>query len=74
VKKAAVEIVRDLTGSEDGLLSLSKYASTVLPSLSQLLKEKKVANINYDLQITKVTWFDNFLECNIAVNNPVGLA
>ncbi|KAG6752346.1 hypothetical protein POTOM_044570 [Populus tomentosa] len=42
VKKAAVEIVRDLTGSEDGLLSLSMYASTVLPSLSQLLKEKKV--------------------------------
>ncbi|KAJ6763938.1 PROTEIN HGH1-like protein [Salix purpurea] len=41
VKKAAVEIVRDLTGSEDGSLSLSKYASTVLPSLSQLLKEKK---------------------------------
>ncbi|KAJ6884818.1 protein HGH1 [Populus alba x Populus x berolinensis] len=41
VKKAAVEIVRDLTGSEDGLLSLSMYASTVLPSLSQLLKEKK---------------------------------
>ncbi|XP_061987857.1 uncharacterized protein LOC133706352 isoform X2 [Populus nigra] len=40
VKKAAVEIVRDLTGSEDGLLSLSKHASTVLPSLSQLLKDK----------------------------------
>ncbi|KAJ6878043.1 hypothetical protein NC651_030706 [Populus alba x Populus x berolinensis] len=53
VKKAAVEIVRDLTGSEDGLLSLSMYASTVLPSLSQLLKEKKVANINYHLQIAK---------------------
>ena len=55
MKKAAVEIVRDLTGSEDGLLSLSKYASTVLPSLSQLLEEKKVANINYHLHITKVT-------------------
>ncbi|KAJ6422038.1 hypothetical protein OIU84_027053 [Salix udensis] len=41
VKKAAVEIVRDLPGSEDGLLSLSKHASTVLPSLSQLLKDKK---------------------------------
>jgi hypothetical protein len=54
VKKAAVEIVRDLTGSEDGLLSLSKYASAVLPSLSQLLKDKKVVNINYHLQITKV--------------------
>ncbi|KAB5512708.1 hypothetical protein DKX38_029736 [Salix brachista] len=46
VKKAAVEIVRDLTGSEDGLLSLSKHASTVLPSLSQLLKDKKVANVS----------------------------
>ncbi|KAJ6952615.1 hypothetical protein NC653_041678 [Populus alba x Populus x berolinensis] len=42
VKKAAVEIVRDLTGSEDGSLSLSKHASTVLPSLSQLLKDKKM--------------------------------
>ncbi|KAJ6859224.1 hypothetical protein NC652_041494 [Populus alba x Populus x berolinensis] len=42
VKKAAVEIVRDLTGSEDGSLSLSKHASTALPSLSQLLKDKKM--------------------------------
>ncbi|KAJ6855640.1 hypothetical protein NC651_040322 [Populus alba x Populus x berolinensis] len=41
VKKAAVEIARDLTGSEYGLLSLSKHASTVLPSLSQLLKDKE---------------------------------
>ncbi|KAJ6362790.1 hypothetical protein OIU78_003058 [Salix suchowensis] len=46
VKKAAVEIVRHLTGSEDGLLSLSKHASTVLPSLSQLLKDKNVANVH----------------------------
>ncbi|KAG6737949.1 hypothetical protein POTOM_059481 [Populus tomentosa] len=42
VKKAAVEIARDLTGSKDGLLFLSKHASTVLPSLSQLLKDKEV--------------------------------
>ncbi|KAJ8760843.1 hypothetical protein K2173_021881 [Erythroxylum novogranatense] len=41
LKKAAVEIVRDLTGSEDGVLSLSKYANTVLPSLARLLGEKK---------------------------------
>ncbi|KAJ6855641.1 hypothetical protein NC651_040322 [Populus alba x Populus x berolinensis] len=60
VKKAAVEIARDLTGSEYGLLSLSKHASTVLPSLSQLLKDKEVVNINYHLQITKVIEFVNF--------------
>ncbi|CAN1357282.1 Protein HGH1 homolog [Linum perenne] len=41
VKKAAVDIVRDLTGSEDGLMSLSKHANMVLPSLSRLLSEKK---------------------------------
>ncbi|XP_022733736.1 uncharacterized protein LOC111287428 isoform X2 [Durio zibethinus] len=41
VKKAAVDIVRGLTGSEDGLHSLSNYASTVLPSLSRLLSEEK---------------------------------
>ncbi|KDP41187.1 hypothetical protein JCGZ_15594 [Jatropha curcas] len=41
VQKAAVDIVRDLTGSEDGLLSLSKYANIVLPSLSRLLSRKK---------------------------------
>ncbi|KAG8475653.1 hypothetical protein CXB51_032628 [Gossypium anomalum] len=41
VKKAAVDIVRDLTGSEDGLHSLSNYANTVLPSLSRLLSDDK---------------------------------
>ncbi|MBA0772946.1 hypothetical protein Gotri_008257, partial [Gossypium trilobum] len=41
VKKAAVDIVRDLTGSEDGLHSLSNYANTVLPLLSRLLSDDK---------------------------------
>ncbi|TYG90552.1 hypothetical protein ES288_A12G191100v1 [Gossypium darwinii] len=41
VKKAAVDIVRDLTGSEDGLHSLSNYANTALPSLSRLLSDDK---------------------------------
>lgn len=41
VKKAAVGIVRDYTGSEEGLQSLGKYSSIVLPSLSRLLGESK---------------------------------
>ncbi|KVI05534.1 Armadillo-like helical [Cynara cardunculus var. scolymus] len=41
VKKVAVDIVRGLTGSEDGLQSLASYSKTVLPSLSRLLGEKK---------------------------------
>ncbi|KAF8390218.1 hypothetical protein HHK36_024741 [Tetracentron sinense] len=41
LRKAAVDIVRGLTGSEDGLLSLSHYSEIVLPSLSRLLGEKK---------------------------------
>ncbi|GAV67477.1 DUF383 domain-containing protein/DUF384 domain-containing protein [Cephalotus follicularis] len=41
VKKAAVDIVRGLTGSEDGLWSLSNYSKIVLPSLAHLLSEKK---------------------------------
>ncbi|XP_021299722.1 protein HGH1 homolog isoform X2 [Herrania umbratica] len=41
VKKAAVDIVRGLTGSEDGLHSLSNYANIVLPPLSRLLSEDK---------------------------------
>lgn len=43
MKKLAVDIVRDYTGSEDGLESLGKYANVVLPSVSRLLGEKKVA-------------------------------
>ncbi|CAI9756206.1 unnamed protein product [Fraxinus pennsylvanica] len=41
IKKAAVDIVRDYTGSEDGLRSLGKYSNVVLPSLSGLLAEGK---------------------------------
>ncbi|XP_057949205.1 uncharacterized protein LOC131144523 [Malania oleifera] len=41
VKKAAVDIVQGLTGSEDGLQSLANYSDIVLPSLSRLLGEKK---------------------------------
>ncbi|KAK9189089.1 hypothetical protein WN944_020495 [Citrus x changshan-huyou] len=41
VKKAAVDIVRGLTGSEDGLQSLSKYSKIALPSLARLLSENK---------------------------------
>nr|KAJ0194556.1 hypothetical protein LSAT_V11C800410790 [Lactuca sativa] len=41
VQKVAVDIVRDLTGSEDGLQSLASYSKTVLPSLCRLLGEKK---------------------------------
>lgn len=42
MKKAAVEIVSGLTGSEEGLQSLSKYSEILLPSLSRLLSESKV--------------------------------
>lgn len=42
VKKAAVDIVQGLTGSEDGLQSLGIHYDVVLPSLSCLLGEKKV--------------------------------
>ncbi|CAH9129016.1 unnamed protein product [Cuscuta epithymum] len=41
VKKAAVDIVRDYTGSEDGLHSLGEHSSILLPSLSRLLAESK---------------------------------
>lgn len=42
VRKAAIDIVRGLTGSSDGLQSLTNYAKIALPSLSRLLSEKKV--------------------------------
>lgn len=42
MKKAAVDIVQGLTGSEDGLQALGSYSDTVLPPLSRLLGEKKV--------------------------------
>ncbi|KAG9144738.1 hypothetical protein Leryth_024398 [Lithospermum erythrorhizon] len=41
VKKAAVLIVRDFTGSDEGLQSLGKYSDVVLPALSRLLPENK---------------------------------
>ncbi|CAH8283004.1 unnamed protein product [Eruca vesicaria subsp. sativa] len=41
VKKAAVVILSGLTGSEEGLQSLSKYSEILLPSLSRLLSESK---------------------------------
>ncbi|GFP87362.1 protein hgh1 homolog [Phtheirospermum japonicum] len=41
IKKAAVNIVRDYTGSEDGLRSLGKYVTVAVSSLSRLLPEKK---------------------------------
>ncbi|XP_077250015.1 ARM repeat superfamily protein isoform X2 [Tasmannia lanceolata] len=41
IKEAAIDIVRGLTGSEDGLLSLARHSEIALPSLSKLLGEKK---------------------------------
>ncbi|CAA0823864.1 ARM repeat superfamily protein [Striga hermonthica] len=41
IKKVAVNIVRDYTGSEDGLQSLGRYFGVAVPSLSRLLAEKK---------------------------------
>ncbi|KAL3731694.1 hypothetical protein ACJRO7_028557 [Eucalyptus globulus] len=41
VKKAAVDIVSGLTGSEDGLQSLAAFAKILLPSLARLLSENK---------------------------------
>ncbi|XP_050203500.1 uncharacterized protein LOC126653610 isoform X2 [Mercurialis annua] len=41
VQKAAILIVRDLTGSQDGLQSLSNYANHLLSSLSPLLNQTK---------------------------------
>ncbi|XP_065861419.1 uncharacterized protein [Euphorbia lathyris] len=41
VQKAAVDIVRDLTGSQDGLLSLAKYANKLIASLLRLLSQTK---------------------------------
>ncbi|KAM3754495.1 hypothetical protein ACB098_03G169300 [Castanea mollissima] len=43
ITKAAVDIVRGLTGSEDGLKSLAHHANIVLPSLSRLLAGPKVS-------------------------------
>ncbi|KAL5992119.1 hypothetical protein ACLOJK_013034 [Asimina triloba] len=42
LKKAAVDIVRGLTGSEDGSKSLSAHSEIALPALSRLLGENKM--------------------------------
>ncbi|KAL2904519.1 Protein HGH1-like protein [Bienertia sinuspersici] len=41
LKKEAVNIVRGLTGSEDGMQSLAKYSELVLPKLAFLLGDPK---------------------------------
>ncbi|KAH9295128.1 hypothetical protein KI387_038716, partial [Taxus chinensis] len=41
VKKAAVDIVQGLTGSEEGLLNLANHSDTLLASLLHLLGDKK---------------------------------
>ncbi|KAL8161519.1 hypothetical protein V2J09_013008, partial [Rumex salicifolius] len=41
VKRAAVDIVRGLTGSDDGLQSLARYSNIVLEKLARLLGEDK---------------------------------
>ncbi|XP_008461980.1 uncharacterized protein LOC103500458 isoform X2 [Cucumis melo] len=41
LRKAAIDIVQGLTGSEDGLQSLAKYPDVLLPSLARLLREQK---------------------------------
>ncbi|KAK2991389.1 hypothetical protein RJ640_007853, partial [Escallonia rubra] len=46
VKKAAVDIVQGLTGSEDGLQSLARYADVAIPSLSRLLEPAAEALVN----------------------------
>ncbi|KAL6505604.1 hypothetical protein OROHE_022983 [Orobanche hederae] len=43
---AAVGIVRDYTGSEDGLRSLGRYFSVAVPSLSRLLVEEKTWDVS----------------------------
>ncbi|XP_057416494.1 uncharacterized protein LOC130711096 isoform X2 [Lotus japonicus] len=41
ITKAAVDIVRGLTGSDDGLHSLANHANTLIPALSRLLTALK---------------------------------
>ena len=45
----AVDIVRGLTGSDDGLQSLANYSKMLLPSLSRLLSGDKVLVQLYSL-------------------------
>ncbi|XP_031744985.1 protein HGH1 homolog isoform X3 [Cucumis sativus] len=44
LRKAAIDIVQGLTGSEDGMQSLAKYPDVLLPSLARLLKEQKTGD------------------------------
>ncbi|CAM8984120.1 unnamed protein product [Rhodiola kirilowii] len=41
VKKAAVDIVQGLTGSDEGIKSLASYSGVMLPALSRLVGDKK---------------------------------
>jgi len=41
VKKAAVDIVQGLTGSEEGVQSLANHSKALLPSLLHLVGDKK---------------------------------
>ena len=45
ITKAAVDIVRGLTGSMEGLQSLANYSNALLPALSRLLTLPKVRRI-----------------------------
>uniref|UniRef100_A0A7N0UJU1 Protein HGH1 homolog n=1 Tax=Kalanchoe fedtschenkoi TaxID=63787 RepID=A0A7N0UJU1_KALFE len=41
LKKAALEIVQGLTGSDEGIRSLANYSGIMLPALSRLIGDKK---------------------------------
>ncbi|EPS64082.1 hypothetical protein M569_10697 [Genlisea aurea] len=41
IKRTAVNIIRDYTGSDEGLRSLGRYSDVAIPALSALLAEKK---------------------------------
>ncbi|RZC58645.1 hypothetical protein C5167_005951 [Papaver somniferum] len=45
VKKAAVDIVRDLTGSQDGVQRIIQYSNIAAPSLARLLGENKEVSV-----------------------------
>ncbi|KAK7362282.1 hypothetical protein VNO77_04392 [Canavalia gladiata] len=63
ITKAAVDIVRGLTGSVEGLQSLANYSNTLLPSLSRLLAAPKevseavaeaLVNLSQDSRLAEV--------------------
>ncbi|KAI3983437.1 hypothetical protein MKX01_038857 [Papaver californicum] len=45
VKKAAVDIVRDLTGSQDGVQRIIQYSDIAVPALARLLGENKEVSV-----------------------------